>query len=345
MAIRVRPVRLASETDEVLKILSANLPALPHARRYEWLYRGNPDGCASTWLAYDDGSDEAIGVASVFPRAMWVGGESKIGGQVGDFAIAPAYRSLGPAVLLQKATFEPVDQEKMALCYDCPPNAAAMATFRRLRCEPNCSIERYALPLRVDRHVNSRVVVGRRPLAAAGNAGLRLYRALAGQPGGLEVAEHQGRFGDEFTELDRAIVTTDAVRLQRSAVRLNWRYRDDPLGKHRVLTARRGGELAAYLVFSEADEAIRIEDLSGRELAKAGVALLQTLARRYEKSHQVIEAYVARNSPLSGVFHRARFRRRAEAASVVAYAKKDSSTGKFLGQQPAWGFTGADVQA
>src|ERR1700687_259464 len=115
MTIRVRPVHLESEREELLGILQTNLLAIPHARRFQWLYYANPDGPAWTWFVYQRGTDHVVGVASVFPRAMWVGAQPKICGQVGDFAVPASHRSLGPALMLQRATFEPVDQGKMAL--------------------------------------------------------------------------------------------------------------------------------------------------------------------------------------------------------------------------------------
>lgn len=94
----------------------------------------------------------------MFPRSMWVGGQLKMCGQVGDFAISAGHRSLGPALLLQRATFEPVDSRSCPSANDCPrPRSAAMATFSRLGVQPNCAVARYVLPLRVDGQFRKRL--------------------------------------------------------------------------------------------------------------------------------------------------------------------------------------------
>src|SRR5271157_183742 len=112
MTISVRSVHFECDGPELLGILQTNLPGLSHAQRFQWLYRANPDGPAWSWFACQGTSGRAVGVTSVFPRSMWIGDQLRMCGQVGDFAISASHRSLGPAILLQRATFEPVDQGK-----------------------------------------------------------------------------------------------------------------------------------------------------------------------------------------------------------------------------------------
>ena len=345
MTISVRPVDHASDREELLGILQTNLLAIPHARRFQWLYCANPDGPAYTWFAYEKGTDHVVGVASVFPRAAWVGPELKICGQVGDFAVPASHRSLGPALLLQRATFEPVNQGKLALCYDCPPPGAAMATFRRLGFESNCTMERYALPLRVDNHLSKHLGFAVSPLASAGNVVLRMYRRAGSRRRDFEIIEHKEPFGDEFSLLDKQVGSTCAIRVQRSTAQLNWRYRENPLQGYCVLTARRKGELVAFIVFSVTDGTVRIEDLFGQDVSEAGVALLEAVVARCELSHQTIEAFLSKESPLINPFLKAHFRRRSVTAQVVAYTKQGSDTSTFLQQAPKWLFTGADIRA
>src|SRR6266481_4979428 len=176
MTISVQRVHKQSENQEFLAVLQANLPSQPHARRFKWLYRDNPDGPAWSWFALQGSSRQVIGVTSVFPRSMWVGGEVQMCGQVGDFAVSSSHRTLGPAVLLQRATFDPVNEGRLAFCYDCPPHEAGMSTFRRLGIGENSQMERFVRPLCVDRLVEK--VLGHgpwsAPISAVGNFVLRL---------------------------------------------------------------------------------------------------------------------------------------------------------------------------
>src|SRR5262249_4887595 len=149
---------------------------------------------------------------SLFPRLMWVGGRKVMCGQVGDFAISASHRSLGPAVLLQRATFQPVDQRMLEFCYDCPPHAAGMATFRRLGVQPNCAVARFVLPLRVDRLLQKRLGFTPPLFTSLLNAVLRQYRRTRTKIEEFEIAEHAARFDDEFSLLDGTVGSMDSIR-------------------------------------------------------------------------------------------------------------------------------------
>ncbi len=329
----------------LLSFLQSNLPALPHQRRFEWLYRANPDGPAWSWFVCAD-SDQIVGAASLFPRSMWVGNQLQRCAQVGDFAISVKHRSLGPALLLQRATFSPADRGEVAFCYDCPPHDAGMSTFRRLGMAPNCRIDRYAVPLRVDHRLKKQLGVAAKVPAALGNVALRLRRwpALRLKSKGLLIEEHPGSFGNEFSDLDRTVKKTDVIRGQRSAAQLNWRYRGDPLQQYQVLTARRARELVAFMVYFTSSQAVTIADLFGRDLAEASVNLLAAAMERFGKSHQILEVYLSSGNELVKDFLRMGFRTRSPAANVVAYAPTKSEIKELLGNSSAWSLTQAEVR-
>ena len=108
--LQVRPVDFDQDKTQLLDTLNRNLPDLPHAKRFDWLYRHNPAGPTWAWFVVDTSTGQPVAAASVFSRAIWICGKLQHCGQVGDFAVDAPYRSLGPAVVLQKATFAPVDQ-------------------------------------------------------------------------------------------------------------------------------------------------------------------------------------------------------------------------------------------
>jgi hypothetical protein len=268
-------------------------------------------------------------------------------GQVGDFAVSASHRSLGPALLLQRATFDPVDHGDLAFCYDCPPHQAGMSTFRRLGIRPNCKVNRYALPLRVDGRLRKRLGAASIVPAVAGNLLLRLHRLSALKPTAkrLEVSDHKAAFGEEFSILDTAVKGANTIRGRRSAAHLNWRYREDPLQQYEVLTARCKGELIAFVVFRATSEVVTIVDLFGVELQEAAFSLLAAIVKRFEGSHQTVEAFLSEGSDLVAHFLNLRFQLRSEAAQVVAYAKPRSEMSGFLERSPIWAFSQAEVGA
>lgn len=342
MTLQVRAVDLDRDHDELLGVLERNLPDLPHARRFKWLYREGHLGPAWSWLLCDSGSPEPVGLASLFRRAIWRGGKVEMCGQVGDFAIDPTHRSLGPAVMLQRATLGPVDTGQLALCYDCPPNARGMSTFRRLKMEASATMTRQARLLRTDRHVARYLGKGRAAGAAVrlGNAALRLASWRRRRSRELEIGLHPGRFDEEFTVLDRRVGGHDEVRGRRGADDLNWRYRDDPLHEYQVLTARRAGELAGFAVIATSRRDSAVVDLFGVLSPAETADLLDATAQLGRAGGlETVSTLISTDHPLTAPLRAAGFRARESGPWVVAYAGAGQNVGS------AWQLTYADVMA
>jgi hypothetical protein len=347
MTVKIRPVQLESERGMLVDVLQRNLPDLSHAGRSEWLYDKNPAGRAWSWFALEEGRSTPIGVASVIPRLMWLGESLKLCGQVADFAIDSAYRSLGPAVLLQKATFGPVNEGLLALCYDCPPDDRGMSTFRRLGMESNCQMHRFARPLRVDRRLSEMLGSANLayPIAFLGNLFLKILSTRRPAPG-IEVSVHEGRFGEEFSNLDRTVRVKDSIRSRRSAEDLNWRFRDDPSIQYEVLAARHRGELLGYVVASTRNDDTYVVDLFGRPLSKVAILLLDAVVERERRKRvQSLHAVAANEGEMTLLLRSARFSCREPSARVVAYSRQDTEAFEFLTARPKWSFTRMDLMA
>ncbi len=347
MALELHPVDLAAERKPLLSLLQRNLPELDHARRFDWLYLNNPAGRAWAWFLRVDGMEAPVGVASVFPRPVWLGAQVRTSGHVGDFAVDAAYRSLGPAVLLQRATFGPVDEGALAFCYDCPPHDKGIATFRRLGMSPSCRMLRHAKPLRVDRVVRRHVRLAALASATSwlGNAALRAWRRPRFRTHGIEVAVHSGPFGEEFSELDGAIGGLGTIRGRRSADELNWRYRDDPLHEYVVIVARRAGRLLAFasLLVSGADAFL--VDLFGRSLPDVAVPLTAAATDMLRRTNvQTLHAFASDRSGLAELLRSVGFRYRSAGPHVVAYAAAKSDIRAALDTH-AWDLMLFDVGA
>jgi hypothetical protein len=345
MSICVTPAALDSESSEVCGLLQANLPAISHEARFDWLYRANPDGPAWCWLARQDATGELVGVTSLFPRSMWVGGRAVMCGQVGDFAVSAGYRSLGPALLMQRATMEPVDTGALAFCYDCPPHEAGMATFRRLGLKPSVAMNRYVLLMRVERHLEKRFGFAPPFVSKIGNFLLRSScTGRASSARGLHIDEHTGPFGDEFSCLDDSLKDEQVIRSRRSSAHLNWRYRQDPLNQYRVLTARHQGELVAFLIFSEAKESLVVLDLFGTGFPQSALALLERLREHCDFTIQRIEAYLSEGNNAVAPLLEKCYRPRGIAAQIVAYAIPGGEMDGFLNPGARWSFQAVDIR-
>ena len=345
MSLAVRPVDFDSEQAELLDILGTNLPDLPHACRFRWLYLDNPAGPAWSWFVYEKNTDTIVGIASLFPRLMWVGETVHRCGQVGDFAVSLGYRSLGPALMLQRATFEPVTRGELAFCYDCPPHDQGLSTFRRLGIPENCRMHRYTRLLRIDRQLPQWCKQGRSKsvLASLGNRLLSLRLSSLHAGGKFDITLHEGRFSEEFSELDQRC-TGEGIRSRRTVDLLNWRYRDDPLQEHQVLVARCQGELVGCAVYVLALEDVHLVDLWGVSLSSVGLQLLEAVNNQaQQRSAHTVQALVADRPEEAKLLQRAGFWRREDAAHIVAYTQPNSAIKTLLESAPQWSFNYGNV--
>lgn len=349
MAVELVRADLEKDSEQITRVLQRNLPGLPHARRFEWLYRNNPAGEAWSWLIREASTQEPIGVASVFPRTIWLGGEKTRCGQVGDFAIDLNYRSLGPAVMLQRATFEPVDQGRLAFCYDCPPHGQGMAPFHRLGIKPHCRVERYARLQRSRRELEK--VFGRGKLSGSlsylFDVFLTKRRFRHRRNSGIETALHPGRFGDEFTVLDEKVGGKTGIRGRRGAEELNWRYMEDPLNSYRTVTAHRDRELVGYAVFASRGEDAFVIDLLALEIDDVAPILLDAIAENVKaESAQALYVLAGEQSGIARFLRRqGGFQFRSHAASVVVYAGSSTAAHEVSRRYENWFFTHADMLA
>jgi hypothetical protein len=158
------------------------------------------------------------------------------------------------------------------------------AVYRRLGVPSRAHVRRLVRPLRTYRKLAERLrspIVARSvslvaDLALAWGARPPRHRA------GFVVAAHPGRCGEEFTALARRVSRQYLVCVWRSADYLNWRYCDNPIQRHEIVTARLEGNLVAYVVIARDAYTATVVDLFGEaepwsigQLVRATVALLR----------------------------------------------------------------------
>lgn len=275
MAIVVRPADLRLDRDVLIAVLARLLTPLSDERRFDWLYQGGPDGPAQAWIATQEDSGRAVGVAAAFPRRLFVAGKETMGCVLGDFCIDPHYRSLGPALQLQRECMRIVETRVFALGYDFP-SLSMLAVYKRLGVQPRDRIIRFAKPLRADRKIGESVK--NRPiargLAAVAN------QVMAWQDRGFRtknrwrISRHEGPFGEEFSLLARRVSPQFGICVARLAEYLNWRYQANPLRRYEILTARESNALAGYVILTQSGENASIVDLFGFEQTEMFRSLL-----------------------------------------------------------------------
>jgi len=322
MSIRIRPANLDSDQAALIEVLGRNLTAHSDPPRFRWLYCDGPNGAAHTWLAVDDGNGEVVGAGAAFPRRIHFDGEEKVGFVFGDFCMDEKYRSLGPSLQLQRACMKAIAEGPFEFFYDFPSRGMA-AIYRRLGIQPLEQLVRWAKPLRAEEKLE-RVIGSRR--VARGFAPIANFvlarRGSQGNENACDLHLHEGLCGPEFTELDEQLRKRTGVNTARTAAYLNWRYLANPGSRHQLLTARKGGRLLGYAVYTTGERDSTIVDLNSLE----NPAVITTLLRGAVEQLRALGAatvnlHAGNGHPWSPLYVRAGFLRR-ESTPVVVQARK-----------------------
>lgn len=291
MRIARYPIGSEADSRQLIDILQTNLPYLPHARRFSWLYLKNPAGPALVWAAADPETNRIMGIAAAFPRRICCGGRELRGYVLGDFGVDAGHRALGLAVALQRACLDGLREEDAGFAFDFP-SRSMMAVYARLRIAANSNMVRYAKLLHADRHVAERVPVPgiARGLSAVVNAGLRIRERHPTRNSGWTIASEAPPWGGEFTDAVRQWAPRLGVFVARSAEHLNWRYGEHPLQSYEMLTARQGTRLCGYLIHHANEGDHVIADMATENDEIASLLLAETTAIARERGANTLSA-------------------------------------------------------
>ncbi len=320
MSLLIREADLDGDRQQVIPFLRRHLTPQSDEKRYDWLYRDNPHGPALVWLAFERETQTLVGAAGAFPRRFHVGGQVRTVAVLGDFCIHERYRTLGPALRLQKACLSGIDGRRIALCYDFP-SQSMMAVYKRLRCQPAGEMVRLSRPLRVDRKVGNVIKVSwvSRPVSLAGNLALSLLYPLKTETTAGSIECHDGLCGEEFTALAETVADRFGSCLHRSADYLNWRYFADPLCRYQMVTLRCQGALVGYAVYAHLGADAVIADLFGLlETADIRVLVAEIIRRLKKQGTMTLSVSILRSHPWGGVLQQLGFKSR-ETCPVVVY--------------------------
>ena len=182
MSITTVPAGLDSQRELIVETLLRYLAGRSDDRWFDWLYVRSPSGQARTWLAIDNDGGAVIGAAAAFPRQFYSINNELLVWVLGDFCLDPRYRSLGPALQLQRACLSVLESNQGMFCYDFP-SASMVAVYKRLGFSVTGKMLRLAKPLRVDRKVKEMVknAAAQRVVTSVGNALLKRASPRSGR--------------------------------------------------------------------------------------------------------------------------------------------------------------------
>lgn len=345
MAYSVRRAQIDAEKVALTAFLTAHLSPDASVDRYEWLYRKNPAGIASVWVAFELVAGKIIGVSAAFPRRIFSHGREMRGYVLGDFSIHPDYRSLGPALALQRSTLEELSMEGAGFVFDFPSNSM-LAIYKRLRIEPQELAIRFAKALRADRKIQKviRTKAAGAVVAVAANAALRLRDASLSRSSEWTIKEETGPCGEEFTLAFRQWAPRMELCTDRSAEYLNWRFLQHPQRRYQLLTARKDGRLCGYLIYHWAGEDATVVDLFTQDEPVSKALLVETIEKTRSCGVQTLSAPFLGSHPGRAILEDCGFQPR-ESSPVVALGLPWNANGRTGQIADRWYLTHGDRES
>jgi len=252
-------------------------------KKYDWFYQNNPYKKANLWLLKQKDSKKAIGVGGLGYRRFILKGEPLIGAIGVDFAIEKKYRTLGPALKLQRAIIESAKRNSDFL-YGFPFNNADVI-LKYYKYQKIADFTRLVKILKSGNYLES--VVKPKLLARAISIPadlllwLRSIKTLRASENVFisETLEGLDHFVDKLWNL---IAEQKLLMGERNLEYLNWRYFKCPEVNYKVFGIRNNEDsLQGFIVYFHQNKKVEIVDLICPDYEDT--AIIQTLFANFEK--------------------------------------------------------------
>jgi|SRR5208282_4848849 len=262
MSFSVLPVNLEEDNRLLIEMMRRYLTPLSNERRFNWLYKENPEGQAKLWVLLHSDTNSIVGSAAVVPRRMYVRNQELRCALLVDLWIHPEYRTLGPALKLQRACLDEIRAGAYSLYYDFP-QSSMLAVHKRLGVDASHQFVRLTKPLNVEGKFGrvAQVPVLGRLLTSGTNRLLAFGDELRSRHSESTISEQTDMFGEDITAFTRQHSSGYGTCVARTASYLNWRFQSHFHNRFTILTAHQKNSLAGYIVFVDQGEVARIVDL------------------------------------------------------------------------------------
>jgi hypothetical protein len=330
MAVHIRDGNLSEDVGVLTGLAQRYLNSDADQNRFRWLYQESPFGPARAWIACD-AQGESIGMAALFPRRMYSGSSIVLGCVLGDFCLVPKYRTLGPALQLQRACLAGARSGAFAVAYDFP-SSTMLRIYQHLGMSPIGESVRLAKTLRIDRKIahSLRVPALSRSIATTMNFALALKDRPSSNQDGLDFRLESERCSPEYSNLAEQVGSSLGICTVRSAEYLNWRYWLHPRLKYEFLAARQANELLTYCTFTVSDGNAIVVEIFGSMQAHVVTGLLGELARLLRaRGVATVSMPVLSSDPRIGLLRKLGFWAR-ESVPVMAFARESTLSGSEM---------------
>lgn len=332
MAYEVININPLEHKAEILHLWTSIHPHLENLlpRRFTWIYENNPYGVPDSWFLRNTKGNAPIGMASIIPRSMWVNGEKVTAGVAADMMVDKNHRSLGPALMLQRALVASCEEGRYTFIYGFSPRPAA-AVQLRAGFQAMGSCVRFLKILSTERFTRNQKMhyIAR---AAGGIIDTAIMAAdfILSAKDLLKSRNISSRISDSFDsgfdQLWEKLPRQNLVVGDKTSSYLTWRYTMSPYHSHKIFTlANTADNILGYLVFSIVDQTIQIYDMAATGRLDLLLSSFIAVARRNYRVHAISFMLFAGCSIIPSLTRRL-FLKRPDDLIIVVYCKKDFSS-------------------
>jgi GNAT superfamily N-acetyltransferase len=283
---QTREADLQADTAKVCGLWAANLQGMsPQAAAHKWRhgYCDSPHGAGAALLLQAQGEPEPVGVIGLHPRRGFLGTTEIAMANLADFAVAPAHRTLGPAVTLVRQALA-LAARRFSVLYGLP-NRHSHAALTRAGLQSIGAVVRYAKPLRFRGRGGAwtHPALGGLPAPLADLVLVLAdgYRRLV-RPRGLALAP--AAFDSAALETLWAQRPRQVLLGERNGAALRWRFEPQQSAAWQLLLAAgRQGQPLGYVVWRKVQQNAEVGDFFCIQPETQTTPLLLALAQHLRR--------------------------------------------------------------
>ena len=261
-------------------------------RRLDWSYRNNVNNTPTVYLVKNTTNNEYFGSLTIFPREYYLEQKKVMGGTAGDFCIKKTYRSLGPALALQKHALQNLNSDEVLLTF---PNKASEKVAIRAGFRSIGYMIAYAKPLKASYVVKKmKKFTLLKYLTPFIYVFLRCRDFKAHRAKGVVLKNIVQEIDERFDWLWEDTKSRHSFIGDRSSKYLRWRFSANPYENYNAFIVEGEKEqLLGYLIYAVREQIVFIDDFLWNGSDRVFNDLLQNftvLCRKagYEAIHLVM---------------------------------------------------------
>ncbi len=343
MKYKINIADLERDQDSILALWLRNFSTIDKIR-YQWLYLRNQAGQPVCFLLKSP-EQEVIGLNGLIHRKIKIQNNKSVAGHAIDLLVDKKYRTVGPALQLQRSLIQQIRKQNIPLIFGFPLPAAQLI-LRRVGYQDLGIRERWVKPL-YSYHILKKEIFSQYLTKIITNmidVGIRIkskeifYR----RPKGIQINENLV-FDKRFDILWNEASNQFNVIGERTSEYLQWRFKQAP-NKYKLFSLEnKNCKLIAYIIYRKNGRLVSIEDMFFLNIKSLKMLLIEfTRAMRSAGIYSLTFFYLG-SQKISKTLNALGFFKRPEESKVLIYINDGVISGKEgVEDYKQWFITNAD---